>query len=415
MKMCPKAPSDIVRHEDSHGGSFVSSNRISPLSQVLIQIKGGQSLYAFICAYIIVLFSIKCIIFVLSEEERLSCSNFFGGQFGSLGYLVQLFIVHHLILYSLVYPAGKYFRHNSFILKCSGLLSIALCKYCLYSMVHIKQDASVTIKMAAATENVRTMMLVISFLCEAHLLHKRKEDLDDISISKFTYFLFAPTLVYRSSYERTNRAIDWRSVARYFFEFAAITFIWAVYHKDLLLPAMERHERTLKEKPNEALASYFRLLTYQVGQVTVTYFWGAFGFLHSYHNATAEVLGFADRNFYGDWWINTSIPEYMRKWNRIVGAWLHEYPYKLFLSFGCNRIASLTLVFVLSGMYHDYIAMASIVGYRFPFFVLIMTISVAMAAFSTYTRKIPLIVYILSTTVITLYIWALIAINFFQL
>ncbi|EFN73067.1 Sterol O-acyltransferase 2 [Camponotus floridanus] len=57
--------------------------------------------------------------------------------------------------------------------------------------------------------------------------------------------------------------------------------------------------------------------------------------LHTWMNAWAEMLRFADRLFYKanlnhtiDWWNSTSFPMWNRKWNVIVHDWLHTYLYK---------------------------------------------------------------------------------------
>ena len=74
------------------------SNRISPLLQVIENSKGGQMLYGAIVGYMLMMVSFKGTLIILKEEERLSCIQFFGGQFSSIHYFVHLFVVHHLIL-----------------------------------------------------------------------------------------------------------------------------------------------------------------------------------------------------------------------------------------------------------------------------------------------------------------------------
>ena len=41
----------------------------------------------------------------------------------------------------------------------------------------------------------------------------------------------------------------------------------------------------------------------------------------------AELLGFADRMFYGDWWNTRSFARYFAAWNVVVGDWLYTYLY----------------------------------------------------------------------------------------
>ena len=44
--------------------------------------------------------------------------------------------------------------------------------------------------------------------------------------------------------------------------------------------------------------------------------------------AWAEMLRFADRQFYLDWWNSTSFGNYYRTWNTLVQDWLYTYIYK---------------------------------------------------------------------------------------
>lgn len=54
---------------------------------------------------------------------------------------------------------------------------------------------------------------------------------------------------------------------------------------------------------------------------------GFFGLLHCWLNAWSELLCFADREFYRDWWNSSSFAEYYRKWNGVVHDWLYAYVY----------------------------------------------------------------------------------------
>lgn len=328
--------------------------QVSPLLEVLSQSKGAQSLYSFAASYFIVLIAVKVILIVFSHEERMSCMQFFGGQFGPIRYFIQLFILHHLILYSLVYPSGKYFKHSTFLLKITGLIATVLFKFAIYSLIMDNKDTSATIRMACVCENVRVMMKAVSFLTEVRLLHQRKPDESEVTLSRFTYFLFAPTLIYRSSYRRTNKPINWRAFAYFTAEYVVISLMFGLFTKDLLLPAAEEHKWMVRQKPDQ-MASYIRVFPYHVTQSVLVFFGIAFGFLHCYSNAMAELLCFADRNFYKDWWAKDNSAEMLRKWNRIVGTWLLEYVYKNLVFYRIPRYPAMAMTMFFSGLYHDYV------------------------------------------------------------
>ncbi|KAI5109090.1 kinesin heavy chain isoform X2 [Silurus meridionalis] len=83
---------------------------------------------------------------------------------------------------------------------------------------------------------------------------------------------------------------------------------------------------------------------------------GFFAFLHCWLNAFAEMLRFADRMFYKDWWNSTSFANYYRTWNIVVHDWLYYYAYRDFLWLSGHRLRSLATlsVFAVSAFVHEY-------------------------------------------------------------
>jgi sterol O-acyltransferase len=84
---------------------------------------------------------------------------------------------------------------------------------------------------------------------------------------------------------------------------------------------------------------------------------GFYCLLHSWMNASAEMLKFADRMFYTDWWNATSFPNYYRTWNIVVHDWLYTYIYKDMCEHvlkGHKTLPMLT-VFAISAIFHEFI------------------------------------------------------------
>lgn len=89
--------------------------------------------------------------------------------------------------------------------------------------------------------------------------------------------------------------------------------------------------------------------------------------LHCWLNMWAEMLTFADRQFYSDWWNVTSFSAYYRKWNGVIHDFLYEYIYRDFyetIASG-NRLVSAISVFVISAIVHEHI-ISSMVGFFYP-------------------------------------------------
>ncbi|XP_016892039.1 sterol O-acyltransferase 1-like [Cynoglossus semilaevis] len=92
-----------------------------------------------------------------------------------------------------------------------------------------------------------------------------------------------------------------------------------------------------------------------------------FAFMHCWLNLFGELLHFADRMFYKDWWNSTSFANYYRTWNIVVHDWLYYYGYRdfLWLSNRRFRAAAMLSVFIVSAVVHEY-ALAMGFGFFYP-------------------------------------------------
>ncbi|KAK7145350.1 hypothetical protein R3I94_011448 [Phoxinus phoxinus] len=84
---------------------------------------------------------------------------------------------------------------------------------------------------------------------------------------------------------------------------------------------------------------------------------GFYAFLHCWLNAFAEMLRFADRMFYKDWWNSTSFANYYRTWNIVVHDWLYYYGYRDFIRLSGHNLRSMATlcVFAVSALVHEYV------------------------------------------------------------
>jgi len=94
---------------------------------------------------------------------------------------------------------------------------------------------------------------------------------------------------------------------------------------------------------------------------------GFYGFLHCWLNAFAEMLRFADRMFYKDWWNSTSFAAYYRSWNVVVQDWLYTYIYKdiFILSGRKNRFIPAVCVILISATFHEFVMIFAL-GFFYP-------------------------------------------------
>ena len=98
---------------------------------------------------------------------------------------------------------------------------------------------------------------------------------------------------------------------------------------------------------------------------TIAYLCGFYCLLHAWMNASAEMLRFADRMFYKDWWNASSFDVYYRTWNVVVHDWLYTYIYKDMYEIVCkdSKTASAIVVFTISAIFHEFI-----LAFAFRFF-----------------------------------------------
>ncbi|KPP59980.1 sterol O-acyltransferase 2-like [Scleropages formosus] len=191
------------------------------------------------------------------------------------------------------------------------------------------------------------------------------------TFSSYLYFLFCPTLIYRESYPR------WNYVAVTFAKILGCLFYAYFVLVRLCIPALMNESIQPFSTRTLVLALFHATLP---GMLILLL--AFFAFLHCWLNAFAEMLRFADRMFYKDWWNSTSFANYYRTWNVVVHDWLYYYGYRDFLWVpfrsgpvapvpdgeqliakadkdsqmkGVFRTAAMLSVFIVSAMVHEYV------------------------------------------------------------
>ncbi|KAL5496512.1 hypothetical protein EMCRGX_G012811 [Ephydatia muelleri] len=166
------------------------------------------------------------------------------------------------------------------------------------------------------------------------------------TIASYLYFLFAPTLLYRDRYPRNNGPINWKNVIAY--------------------AAQAMHGDTMDFRHSTVVMSI--LNSFAVGFVILVLF--NIGILHSWMNMHAELLRFADRQFYTDWWTANSYAVFYRKWNAIVHDWIHAYIFTdiktLLGARGLGNIVPAFLSIAASSIIHEYL-LAIGLGFCMPY------------------------------------------------
>ncbi|KAK4873820.1 hypothetical protein RN001_013180 [Aquatica leii] len=179
---------------------------------------------------------------------------------------------------------------------------------------------------------------------------KKSNKQPDPKFYHYLYFSFAPTLIYKDSYPRSNTPIRWNIIFKHFIEII-VGFLFSSIVFD---NSFRRRLSNCGLKPH----SWLDIITIQIQNmyptimIILTIFY--FGF-HCYLNATAELLRFADRLFYKDWWVSKPLLKNIRDWNFFVHSWLYIYVYKECYDnvFAKNRFLPKLAVFIFSAFFHD--------------------------------------------------------------
>ncbi|KAM9319888.1 sterol O-acyltransferase 2 [Gastrophryne carolinensis] len=212
-------------------------------------------------------------------------------------------------------------------------------------------------------EQVRFIMKSYAFLREEipNVLQKEKKDVQLPQLSSYLYFLFCPTLIYRDSYPRTPY-IRWKYVIKNFAQFLGCVFFIYYIMVTLCTPVFTNMSKQPFNTKTLVLSIFHASLP-----GTLVLLLSFFGLLHCWLNAFAEMLRFADRMFYKDWWNSTSFSNYYRTWNVVVHDWLFYYVYQdlLWLMNQRCRTGVTLVVFLISASVHEY-AMTLSFGYFYP-------------------------------------------------
>lgn len=174
---------------------------------------------------------------------------------------------------------------------------------------------------------------------------------NNLHLRDLFYFLLAPTLCYELNFPRTSRVrkrflikrllevvIGWHIVMGLFQQ-------WMIPSvRNSLIPfsnmdLTKTSERLLKLAiPNHLMWLCFFYLTF-----------------HSFLNLMGEVLHFADRNFYNDWWNANNIDIFWRTWNMPVHKWCVRHLYIPMIDLGYSRTVASVTVFFFSAFFHEYL------------------------------------------------------------
>ncbi|XP_040281724.1 sterol O-acyltransferase 2 [Bufo bufo] len=341
----------------------------------LMEVEHFQTIYHMFVAALLV-FVISTVAVDIIDQGRLVLEFdllFYSfGQFGTVVWSwICLFIYSLLVPYKVLSFWGSWYhksKHKLLLSTCLGTFLLVsqtcvLCIFPIYVVNHYRLPPASSL--IVIMEQVRFLMKTYSFCRETIPVvlqdESKEKNAKTPSLSSYLYFLFCPTLVYRDSYPRTPY-IRWKYVAKNFAQFLGGMFFGYFIMVTLCIPVF----KNMSKQPfstKTLVLSIFHATLPGAFVLLISFF----GFLHCWLNAFAEMLRFADRMFYKDWWNSKSFSNYYRTWNVVVHDWLYYYVYQdlLWLLKKRFRTGVTLAVFLISATVHEYVLTMSL-GFFYP-------------------------------------------------
>ncbi|CAH1391891.1 unnamed protein product [Nezara viridula] len=174
---------------------------------------------------------------------------------------------------------------------------------------------------------------------------------DNLNVKDITYFILAPTLCYELNFPRTDR-IRKRFLLKRLLEVIVLLQLILCLFQQWIIPSVKNSLIPFSNM-NLMLATE-RLLKLSIPNhlVWLTFFYLSF---HSFLNMMGEILHFADRNFYCDWWNAANIDVFWRTWNMPVHKWCVRHLYIPMVEQGYSKTTASVTVFFISAFFHEYL------------------------------------------------------------
>ncbi|XP_070686692.1 diacylglycerol O-acyltransferase 1-like [Pempheris klunzingeri] len=198
---------------------------------------------------------------------------------------------------------------------------------------------------------------------------------EHLTFQDLYYFLVAPTLCYQRDFPRTPK-VRINKLLHRLLEMVIVIQIMVGIVQQWIEPIFQRSENSF------SIMDITMRVEHLVGLVAPTHFlWLLFFFLsHSYLNFCAELLRFADRHFYADWWNATTLITFWKNWNIPYQKWCHRHVYARLVEKNVPPSRAELLVFLMSAALCEYLIALPLHSCRLCIF-LMMVFELLVAVF----------------------------------
>jgi diacylglycerol O-acyltransferase-1 len=174
------------------------------------------------------------------------------------------------------------------------------------------------------------------------------------------YFVCVPTLCYELNFPRSERIRKRFLIRRGFEMFFLLQLILALIQQ-WLVPLINNSTKPLQEMNFMKMAERLLKLAIPNHIIWLIFFYWLF---HSCTNFCGELLKFADREFYKDWWNSSSVTYFWSNWNIPVHKWCLRHLYIPMLTRGFTKFQASFIVFCVSAFFHEYLVSVPLKMFR---------------------------------------------------
>jgi diacylglycerol O-acyltransferase-1 len=174
---------------------------------------------------------------------------------------------------------------------------------------------------------------------------------NNLYIIDMYYFMFAPTLCYELNFPRSDR-IRKRFLLRRVLEFVFGMQIVISLVQQWIIPTVKNS--LIPFENMDLMKIQERLLKLAIPNHLIWLIWFYLVF-HCWLNILGEVLKFADRDFYSDWWNAPDIDTFWRSWNAPVHRWAVRHMYIPVVKSTNSKFLAALVVFFTSAFFHEYL------------------------------------------------------------
>ncbi|RWS23904.1 diacylglycerol O-acyltransferase 1-like protein [Leptotrombidium deliense] len=188
---------------------------------------------------------------------------------------------------------------------------------------------------------------------------------DNLHLRDLYYFMFAPTICYELNFPRSQR-IRKRFLIRRFIEMVFLLQLILGLIQQWLIPTINNSLKPLQEMNYLKMAERLLKLAVPNHVIWLLFF---YWFFHSSLNFVGELLRFADRQFYRDWWLvpflnAESVHYFWQNWNIPAHRWCLRHLYKPLLRRGFSKYQASIAVFFVSAFFHEYLVSVPLKMFR---------------------------------------------------